>query len=87
MDTQKKLEWTLNGKKSEPSKILGKKVFIKTSVDSFLAGEWGIVAFYDGDRYSVAPWGSDKETMIFNRDEFTVPKKIFDPISKTIVNQ
>ena len=81
------MEWTLNGKKSEPSQILGKKVFIKTSVDSFLAGEWGIVAFYDGDNYSVAPWGSDKETMIFSRDEFTVPKKIYDPKTKTIVNQ
>ena len=52
------------------SKLIGKKVII-TNRDHYLFGEWGIVKYYDGERYHVAPWNGDEE-LVFDRDEFRV---------------
>ena len=60
--------------KKTSEKLLGKVVYIKRNIDSMYAGEWGVITFYDGDNYHVAMWCGETRP-IFNRKEFTVPKR------------
>jgi hypothetical protein len=53
---------------------LGTRVNIKKSIGSPYAGEWGIIRYYDGQDYHVGLWGSDNETIIFNKKEITKAK-------------
>ncbi len=55
------------------SKLIGRKVHIKSSIDSPYAGQWGIVRGFNGEDYFVAIWDS-QDQMIFWRNDFTVAK-------------
>lgn len=38
-------------------KLIGKKVRIKSNVNSYMRGEWGLVVGVIGDEIFVTPWG------------------------------
>lgn len=42
--------------------------------DSIHYKDWGIVRHFDGDRYHVGMFGSEKDTPIFDRDELRVKR-------------
>lgn len=53
--------------------LIGKEVII-TQRYSWLYGEWGIVKYFDGEYYHIAPWNGE-ETLVFTRDGFRVRRK------------
>lgn len=52
----------------------GTKVIIKENVDSWAAGECGIIKHFDGEYYHVAVTGDDKMQLIFLRSELKIAK-------------
>jgi len=58
----------------EKSDLLGKVVNIKKYVDSWAAGNWGVIVGFDGQHYHIAINCGDPH-LIFDRNEFTVPKR------------
>lgn len=56
------------------SDLIGKEAII-TDKDSYLNGEWGIIKYYDGEYYHIAPWNGT-ETMVFRRKEFKVRRNV-----------
>lgn len=55
------------------SKLIGKVVHIKDK-DSWYNGEWGVVAWYDGEVYGVKIANGGNNEPIFGRDQFHVPR-------------
>ena len=43
--------------------LIGKLVKIK-SRDSDYDGEWGVIKYFDGDDYHIAPWNDSRMAMI-----------------------
>lgn len=58
--------------------LIGKLVKIK-SRDSDYDGEWGVIKYFDGDDYHIAPWNDSRMAMIFSRNEFVVKGDDFIP--------
>ena len=57
-------------------KIIGEKAYIKDSVDSYYAGEWGIVEHKDNyGFYHIAMYGDNRSCAVFARDEFVIHRK------------
>ena len=56
------------------SRLIGKRVYI-TDKKSMYNGEWGIIVDYDGDVYHVAIARDRKHHVIFDRNQFRVPRK------------
>jgi len=56
------------------SDLIGREATI-TAKDSYLNGEWGIIKYYDGRYYHIAPWNGT-ETMVFERKEFKVRRDV-----------
>lgn len=56
------------------SKMIGKLVYI-TDPESIYFGEWGEVMHYDGEVYHIAVAQGKNSLVIFNRDQFRVPRK------------
>ena len=55
------------------SVLLGKKVYI-TDPESVYYGEWGIIVWYDGDTYHIAIAEDKHHSVIFNRNQFRIPR-------------
>lgn len=55
--------------------IIGEVVTIKKNIDSWAAGESGIVMAFDGEYYHIAITGDTKTQLVFERSEFTLPRK------------
>lgn len=53
---------------------VGKQVTIRAK-NSWMNGEWGVVKLVDGKTYWVAPYNSDKETLVFERRELRFRKE------------
>lgn len=56
------------------SKLIGKKVKIKETSSSWLAGGYGIITMVDGDTYYIAPYGDKEMDLCFAREEFIVKR-------------
>ena len=56
------------------SKLIGKKAYI-TDPNSIYFGEWGIIAYYDGEVYGIRIADGKDSLPIFDRDQFKVPRK------------
>lgn len=56
------------------SKLIGKKVWIKDNVDSWAAGEWGVIKGFDGENYHIAIADDPYMELIFLRSEFKIMK-------------
>jgi len=63
------------------SKLIGKRAYIKDDIESWAAGEWGIIKYYDGDYYHIAIWNGETQP-IFSRNEFVVPRDQTDPAER-----
>jgi hypothetical protein len=55
------------------SKLIGKEARIKSNIDSWAAGEWGVVTGYDGEYYYISLYNGDDE-LVFERSEFIVKR-------------
>ena len=55
-------------------KCIGKFAFI-TDPDSIYYREWGEIMDFDGDVYHIAIAQDSKSTVVFDRDQFRVPRK------------
>lgn len=53
---------------------LGTKVYLK-NVGPYSTSDWGIVNRVDGDIYHIGLYGDKTTSLVFMRDEFTVPRK------------
>lgn len=56
------------------SKLIGKRACI-TDKDSFYYGEWGTIAYYDGDVYHIKIANGADSVPVFDRDQFKVPRQ------------
>lgn len=56
------------------SRLVGRKVYI-TDKESIYFGEWGEIMFYDGEIYHIAIAKGKTSLVIFDRDQFRVPRK------------
>lgn len=54
------------------TRLIGKKVWIKDNVDSWMAGEWGIIKDFDGENYYIAHADNPDMELIFARSEFII---------------
>ena len=55
--------------------LIGKKAYIKATIDSPHAGGWGVIVDKDADGcYHVAMYGDADDCLVFTRKEFTVHK-------------
>ena len=52
----------------------GTKVKIKKNVDSWAAGEEGIITHFDGENYHIAITYDPNMQLIFLRNEFTIKR-------------
>ena len=57
------------------TRLIGKKVWIKKNVDSWMAGEWGIIKGFGGENYYIAHADNPDMELIFVRSEFTIHRK------------
>lgn len=53
--------------------LIGKRVII-TDKSSWAYGEWGIVKFFDGEYFHIAPWNDENSQLIFERRDFKVTR-------------
>jgi hypothetical protein len=56
------------------SKLIGKKAYIKNSVDQW-AGFWGYIINFDGDVYHISGGAIGDSAPIFDRNEFVIRKE------------
>ena len=56
------------------SRLIGKRVYI-IDRESIYFGEWGIVAFFDGECYHIRIANGSNSVPMFDRDQFRVPRK------------
>ena len=54
-------------------KLVGKYVII-TDKESNYCGEWGIVKMFDGDLYHVGIANDNKSAVVFDREQFKIPR-------------
>ena len=60
--------------KESKSKLIGRTVYI-TDKGSLFYGEWAVVAHYDGEYYHVMIANGHEINVIFERNQFKVPRK------------
>lgn len=58
----------------QTSKLIGKTVEI-TNRESWVCGSWGRIVAFDGELYHVEMFDGDGSALVFERNEFKVPRK------------